>query len=150
MMLSEWSPSREKRCDANHGRTSRRAANEKCLIIGTCSKGTARIRAETRCSCRRTKAHDCNARVEQITSRSTNGWHRMKQQRQMERSPTICDGEPSILFFDLKVTQTLALCPFLFSVHVILLFAGLRALFDILLLGWGVRHDVGLRVTAAA
>lgn len=57
------------------------------------------------------------------------------------RLPTIGDGQPSVLLLDLKV-QTSALCSFLFAIHMVLLFAGLSALFDIGFLWWGGRHDV--------
>jgi hypothetical protein len=61
---------------------------------------------------------------------------------------TIGNGKPSVLLFDLKVTKTLAVCTLLVSVHMFLLFARLSTLFDILLFGWGVGHDVGFRVHA--
>jgi hypothetical protein len=64
-----------------------------------------------------------------------------------ETAPTICDGKPSVLFFDLKVTES-CLCTFGVSVHAFLFFTGLSTLFDILLSWWGVGHDVGFRVSA--
>lgn len=55
--------------------------------------------------------------------------------------PTICYGQPSILFFDLEVGKPLALCSLLITIHMVLLFAGLSALFNIFLLRWRVGHD---------
>lgn len=64
---------------------------------------------------------------------------------------TIGDGEPSVLLFDLKVSHAWALCALVVAINVVLLFTGLRVLFDILLRGWGVRHDVQVcfRIAAA-
>lgn len=63
-----------------------------------------------------------------------------------ETGPTICDGQPSILLFDLEIAETLALCTFLISVHmIVVVVAGVLVLLDIWLsFGWRVGHNVGL------